>query len=132
MSASERLGKAGGNYARGVATKQLSRLDESTEAFKGETAAKLENLASQVRELGQKYERSGEANHLARRLEKTADYIRFRSSERVVSDAWEAARRHRLLWWTGGLLAGVIVYRLVSQKVRQDRGVLEQEGEGWN
>lgn len=115
---------AGRALAKGAAYGQLNRVagrfDESTERFKTAAAGRIESVAGQIRDLGLQLEHPGEANSIARRLERTADYIRYRPSTEVAGDAWTAARKHHLLWWAGGLLAGVFVIRLLQNSRSHD------------
>jgi hypothetical protein len=96
--------------------KAKERLEESTLAFRHEASDRIDSVAQQVRQLGAQFERSGDAHQIARRLEKTADYLRFRPATDVAGDALALAKKYQLLWLTGGLLAGVLIYRLIAQK----------------
>ena len=93
---SEGLGR---KVVRGVAQHRASRLaksiDESTQDFRLEAGEKIEVLAEQIRQLGQKFENPNEAHILARRLERMSDYLRFRPSEEIAADAWEAVKKYR-------------------------------------
>ena len=114
---SEGLGR---KVVRGVAQHRASRLaksiDESTQDFRLEAGEKIEVLAEQIRQLGQKFENPNEAHILARRLERMSDYLRFRPSEEIAADAWEAVKKYRLLWITGGLLGAVVLLRLWDRR----------------
>lgn len=122
MSKLETVNKWGKVVLKGVSHDQKDRLkgrvETSTSGFKAEASDRLEVLAGQIRQLGEKFESLEEAASIARRLEKTADYLRYRPSVDVASDAWEAARRARLLWIVGGMAAGFLIYRLL----KKDRG----------
>ncbi len=96
--------------------KAKERLEESTVAFRHEASDRIDSVAQQVRQLGSQFDRHEDAHQIARRLEKTADYLRFRPAADVAGDALALAREYKLLWVTGGLLAGVIIYRLVIHK----------------
>lgn len=119
MTKSTQVVETGKAVAKGVVHGQFDRatgrFDESTQKFKGAAAGKIESLAEQIRELGDQFEHGGEANAIARRLEKTADYIRYRPTSDVAADAWDITKRYHLLWWAGGLLAGVVAIRLATR-----------------
>ncbi|HUV12931.1 MAG TPA: hypothetical protein VMY18_04755 [Acidobacteriota bacterium] len=112
--------KVGRVVVRGVAQekreKAKERLEESTIAFRHEASDRIDSVAQQVRQLGTQFDRHEDAHQIARRLEKTSDYLRFRPAADVAGDALALARKYRLLWLTGGLLAGVIIYRLAIRK----------------
>ncbi len=117
MNKVETAEKIGAAALRGSAREKVGRardrFEESTDRFKTEAAGTIEGLADQIRELGDRFDRQGEANALARRLERSADYLRYRPSAEVAGDALAAVRESRLLWILGGMLAGALVYRLV-------------------
>lgn len=112
--------KVGRVVVKGVTQEQREkakeRLEESTLAFRHEASDRIDSVAQQVRQLGAQFERNDDAHQIARRLEKTADYLRFRPATDVAGDALDLARKYRLLWLTGGLLAGVLIYRLAVRK----------------
>jgi hypothetical protein len=109
----------GKTVARGLSREQTdkirSRIDDSTEEFKKDAGKRIEALAQQIRQLGQQYKASDEANAAARSLERTADYIRFRPSTEIAADGFELARRYRLWWIAGGMLAAAILYRSLKK-----------------
>jgi hypothetical protein len=117
----------GKTIARGIAQHQASRVKErvenSTVDFRLEAGQKIEGLAEQIRLLGNRFESSDEAHLLARRLERLADYLRYRPSSEIAGDAWEAARRYRLLWITGGMFGVVLLYRLLRRSRNQIKEV---------
>lgn len=119
MSKLDSVGSVGKTVIKGVSHQHTERLrerfEESTANFKAEAGARLEALAGQIRQLGEQFESLDEAAAIARRLERTADYLRYRPSVDMASDAWEAARRARLLWIAGGMAAGFLIYRLVKR-----------------
>jgi len=102
---------------RGIAHDRAQRLRDHIEPpadqFKEEAADRVESVAEQVRELGQQLDRRDEAHVIARRLERTADYLRYRPAGDVVSDAWETVTRPGVLWFAGGAVAALVAYRLV-------------------
>lgn len=106
--------------ARGIAREQASRLRDRIEPpadeLKIETATRIEDVAHQVRDLGRQLDRQDEAHAIARRLEKTADYLRYRPSASVASDAWEALTQPRVLWIAGGVLAAMATYRILRAR----------------
>ena len=117
MEKKEALERAGATVARGVAREETAhmrqRLDSTTDRFKREAASRIEGVASQIRQLGMKFERSEEAHAVARRLERSADYLRYRPSSEVAGDAWHTVRSSRVVWITGGLVAGALLFRIL-------------------
>lgn len=118
MKTKEKLGNAGRSYAKGVVSEKMSGIDKSTENFKGEAASMIESVADQIKDLGRQFDRGAEAAGVARRLEKTADYIRYRPTAEVAGDTWEVVKKYRLLWITGGLLGGIIIARLAQRRLK--------------
>ena len=120
MGEDGRIRKVGRVVVRGVTQekreKAKERLEESTIAFRHEASDRIDSVAQQVRQLGTQFDRHDDAHQIARRLEKTSDYLRFRPAADVAGDALALARKYRLLWLTGGLLAGVIIYRLAIHR----------------
>jgi len=102
--------------AKGIAQHHTSRMKErvedSTVDFRLEAGERIEGLAQQIRQLGKRFESTDEAHRVARRLETVADYLRFRPSVEIATDAWEALRRRRALWVAGGALAAILLYRI--------------------
>jgi hypothetical protein len=92
------------------------RFDQATEDFRREAAAKMEALAEQIRDLGGRFDRHDEAHGLARRIERSSDYLRYRPSSEIAGDAWDTVRRSPVVWIGGGLIAGLLVYRAVSRR----------------
>lgn len=96
--------------ASGVVREKIHNLRERVEPplddFTVEAADRVESVAEQIRSLGDRVDRSSEANRIARRLERTADYLRYRPPGRMASDSWEVVRDNHLLWIAGGALAG--------------------------
>lgn len=115
-----RVGKA---IARGVVEERTGfireRVERGSDRFKREAAERVEGLADEIRRLGQDHGRPGEAHSLARRLERAADYLRYRPIPDVAADALDAARRYKLFWIAGGMLASAIVYRIVRHRAEQ-------------
>ncbi|HSL17983.1 MAG TPA: hypothetical protein VLB51_08770 [Methylomirabilota bacterium] len=87
-----------------------SRIEPPADQLKEETADKVERIAEQVRELGEQLGRQSEAHTIARRLERTADYLRYRPSADVASDAWQAVTRSRTVWIAGGVIGALAAY----------------------
>jgi len=108
----------------GVLHEQSARLRDRVEPpadqFKDETAEHIENLAEQVRTLGRKLDRRDEAHRVARRLERTADYLRFRPSAEVGADVWRVMKRSRALWIAGGLMGAYVAYRFMRKRHFED------------
>jgi hypothetical protein len=108
------------SVARGVAREKGHRVKEQLEPradlFKAEAAEKVESLADQIRQLGSRFERQDEAHALARRLERSADYLRFRPATQVAQDAWQTAIQSRVLWIAGGVVAGAILYTVLRRR----------------
>jgi len=119
MENKESSGGLGKTIARGIAQHQASRVKErvedSTVDFRLEAGQRIEGVAEQIRLLGRRFESSDEAHMLARRLERLADYLRYRPSSEIAGDAWEAARRYRVLWIAGGMFGVVLLYRLLRR-----------------
>ena len=87
-----------------------SRIEPPADQLKEETADKVERIAEKVRELGEQLGRQSEAHTIARRLERTADYLRYRPSADVASDAWQAVTRSRTVWIAGGVIGALAAY----------------------
>jgi len=92
------------------------KFDQATEAFRREAAAKMESLAEQIRELGGRFDRHAEAHGLARRIERSSDYLRYRPSSQIAGDAWDAVRKSPVVWVGGGLLVGLLLYRTMTKR----------------
>jgi DNA-binding NarL/FixJ family response regulator len=101
--------------ARETATQLRERIEPPTDELKQEAADRVENVATQIRELGSQYDRAEEAHAIARRLERTADYLRFRPAGRVATDVWDTVSQPRVLWAAGGVLAALAVYRALKR-----------------
>lgn len=101
---------------RGRSARIADRIEPPVDQFKEETAERVENLAEHVRHLGRRLDRRGQAHNVARRLERTADYLRYRPSSDVAGDAWRAVRDSRTLRVTGGVLGAWVVYRLIQNR----------------
>lgn len=82
------------------------------------TGKQIDRLAEQIRWLGSRLERPEETHLLARRLEETADYIRFRPASRMFSDAGGFMRRHPSIPIALGLLGFLVGYRMLSNRRR--------------
>lgn len=110
---------AGRSVARGLTVDQAhrigSRIEEKASGFKSETGRRIEGLAAQIRSLGKELESPIEAGRLARELERTADYVRYRRSSDIVADTWRFVSRSRGVWIAGGIAAGLLVYTLIRR-----------------
>ena len=93
-----------------------NRWSGRTEKFQSVTGRQIDRLAEQIRWLGGRLERPEEAHLLARRLEETADYIRFRPASKMVSDAGGLMRRHPYVPVALGALGFFIGYRMLSNR----------------
>jgi len=102
--------------ARGAVDRLEKRLDSATDEFKQEAAKKIDGLAGQIRELGAKLDRHDEAHAVARRLERSSDYLSYRPSSRIAADSWETVRENRLLWVGAGVVVGCLAYRMLSKR----------------
>lgn len=124
MSRSETVRKTVDTVAKDVARQRTSRaaaaIAEPAEQFKVQASEQIVGLASQIRQLGSRLERSDEAHQVARRLEQTADYLRYRPAPHVAGDAWDVIRRSPTIWVGGGLMAGLMVYFVVRGRRRSD------------
>ena len=116
MATIDTIESAAETVARGTAVRAEERLDEATESFRREAAAKMEALAEQIRELGGRFDRHTEAHHLARRIERSSDYLRYRPTSQIAGDAWDTVRKSPVVWVGGGLLAGLLLYRAMSRR----------------
>lgn len=125
MTATDTAERAAESIARGVVHDRAARLRDRVEPpvdeFKEDTAERIESLADQVRKLGRQLDRRDEAHVVARRLERTADYLRYRPSSEVASDAWGAIKQSQVLWIAGGALGAFILYRLLASNLGRDR-----------
>ena len=119
MEKNEPGGGMGKTIVKGIAQHHTSRIKErvekSTIDFRVQAGRKIEDFAEQIRLLGSRFENADEAHLLARRLEKMADYLRFRPSPEIASDVLATARRYHALWIAGGVLGTVILYRLLRR-----------------
>jgi hypothetical protein len=125
MTATDTAERAAESIARGVVRDRAARVRERVEPpvdeFKEDTAERIESLADQIRKLGRQFDRRDEAHVVARRLERTADYLRFRPSGEVASDALGALKQSQALWVVGGALGAYVLYRLLASSSPGDR-----------
>lgn len=124
MGEDGRIRKVGRVVVKGVTQdrreKAVERMETSTLAFRNQASDRIDAVAQQVRQLGAQFDRHGDAHEIARRLEKTADYLRYRPAADVAGDAWALARKYQVLWITGGLLLGLIIYRMTQRDRSED------------
>lgn len=80
------------------------------------TGRQIDRLAEQIRWLGRRLERPEEAHLLARRLEETADYIRFRPAAKMFSDAGGLMRRYPSIPIALGVLGLFVGYRMLCRR----------------
>jgi len=108
---------------RGVTREKIGRVGEHIESgtagLKSESGRRIESLAAQIRRLGDELESSAEAGRIARELEKTADYLRYRRTSDIAEDAWHLVRTNRAFWVAGAFLGGVLVYSVVRRARRE-------------
>lgn len=113
------INSAGRSVARGLTIDQAqrlgSRIEKSTDGLKSETGRRIESLAAQIRSLGKDVESPLEAGRLARELERTADYVRYRRSSDIAADTWRFVRSSRGVWVAGGIAAGILGYLLTRR-----------------
>jgi len=116
MMKSNGIEEAATATVRGLAQERTRRMRDRIEPpadqLKEEAADRVEGVAEQVRELGQRLDRRDEAHVIARRLERTADYLRFRPARDVWSDVWDTVTRPGVLWLAGGVVATIVAIRL--------------------
>jgi hypothetical protein len=116
MTSSDALKTAAGAAARGAVDQHGARIRDRVEPpvdeFKAQVAEQIESLAGQVRTLGGQFDRVAEAHVVARRLERTADYLRFRPAGDLAADSWRVLTHPRTLWIAGTLFGAVVAYRL--------------------
>ncbi len=117
------LKNTGRTVIRGVTKERISRVGEQietgTSGLKSESGRRIESLAAQIRRLGDELESSSEAGRIARELEKTADYLRYRRTSDIAEDAWNVVRNNRAFWVAGAFLGGALVYSVV-RRVRRE------------
>ncbi len=113
------IDSAGRSVARGLTIDQAqrlgSRIEKSADGLKSETGRKIESLAAQIRSLGRDVESPLEAGRLARELERTADYVRYRRSSDIAADTWRFVKSNRSVWIAGGIAAGLFGYLLTRR-----------------
>jgi hypothetical protein len=114
--------KTGRSVIRGLSRDQAgrleNRLEESTTGLKSEAGRRIESLAAQIRKLGVDLESPFEAGRLARELERTADYLRYRRSIDMAGDAWDAIRHSPVAWAAGAAVGALLVYGVVRRTRR--------------
>lgn len=94
------------------------RISNSTEVVQSFSGKKIDRLAGQIRHLGRRLDRQEEIDFLARRLEETADYLRFRPLNHMARDVFRAAKKNYWIPVVGSALAGFAVYRMLSSRHR--------------
>jgi hypothetical protein len=120
MPTTEVIEDTAATVARGTVREKTAqaeeKFDQATEDFRREAAARMETLAEQIRDLGGRFDRHAEAHGLARRIERSSDYLRYRPSSEIAGDAWDTIRKSPVVWIGGGLVAGLLVYRALSRR----------------
>jgi hypothetical protein len=92
-----------------------SDAEPPTDRLKDEAADRVEAVAEQIRSIGNELDRRDEAHAIARRLERTADYLRFRPAVHVASDVRDTLTRPGVLWFVGGALAALVAFNLARR-----------------
>jgi hypothetical protein len=87
-------------------------IDDSSAELQTKAGKRIEGLARQIRHLGRGVASLQEADALARRLEETADYIRFRPASNAGRDIIQVVKKRPVyLTVVFSLLAGVLAYQ---------------------
>lgn len=73
--------------------------------------AGIDAVAQRVRRLSN----SGRRRAVARKLEKSADYLRYRAGRDIARDAWRTVNRKPVWVVAGSALGGWIAYRWLSR-----------------
>ncbi|HLV02942.1 MAG TPA: hypothetical protein VKZ59_16860 [Acidobacteriota bacterium] len=119
-SAASFAARGAGHIAEGEMRRRLgparARLTARTEALQSRASRRIDHLASRIRRLGHRIERAEEAHVLARRLEETADYLRYRPSGLVARDAISVAKEKRIFLLAGVALGAFLTYKLIKRK----------------
>ena len=111
--------KVAQNFGRAEIGRVKDQVDETTEGFKIEAAGRIEDLAQHIRGLGDTLHSEREAGKIARRLEKTADYVRYRKTSDIGKDTVSMIRESKAFWLAAGLLVGMIIYK--SARLKSER-----------
>lgn len=127
MGANSNLKAVGEKAAYGAAREIVrDRVEHTRDRFEAgadnlteHAADRVEALAERVRELGARHDRRDEAQTVARRLERTADYLRYRPVAKVPGDAWQAAKNSPTAWATAAVAAGLVTYVAVRRSRRR-------------
>lgn len=122
VGAAQFAARSAGHVVEGEARRKLkpagTRLMNRTQTVQTRAARRIDRLAHSVRRMGGRLDRPEEAQSLARRLEETADYLRFRPSEYVAKDTIAVIRRSHIVPITGAVLAGFLAYKWISSRNR--------------
>ncbi len=109
-----------GHILGGEARERLGPLREQllggTAQVQSKAGRKIIQLADRIRDLGTRLDREHEAQSVARKLEETADYLRFRSTGGIARDAAQAIRRNPVVPVAIGLAGVVLAYKLVASR----------------
>lgn len=92
------------------------QLLDGTAQVQSKAGRRIMQLADSIRDLGTRLERENEARAVARKLEETADYLRFRSADGIARDAAQVIRRNHVIPIAVGLLGAVVAYKLVASR----------------
>lgn len=123
MEVKEILGttsQGAGHIIAGEARERLApikkHLLESTENVQSQAGRQILSLAEKIRQLGAQLDRGAEVQTIARKLEETADYVRFRSPDGIARDAARALKRHHVIPIAAGLVGAALAYKLISKR----------------
>lgn len=118
MSGIKELGSA---VVEGWSKSKLDRVEQRVEgslgSVKAEVGNRIEALAEEIRMLGKKLDNPEEAQRIARELERTADYLRYRRTTDMFSDSLATLRRHRTALLTGAAVGALTIF-LVTRRMR--------------
>ncbi len=112
--------RGAGHILGGEARQRLAplkdKLRDGSAEIQSKAGRQIIRLAEKIRHIGARLEREHEAQAVARKLEETADYVRFRPAEGIARDAAQAIRRNHLIPIAVGLLGAVVAYKLVASR----------------
>jgi len=115
-----------GHILSGEAREKLGPLREQllngTAHVQSKAGRRIMQLADSIRDLGSRLERDHEARAVARRLEETADYLRFRSADGIARDAAQAIRSTHVIPIAVALVGAAIAYKLVASRGNRNKG----------
>lgn len=108
MTLQKHVKKYGRAMAEGLKARQVRKyrkeLEDSTAGVKSRTGWRIMDLAERLRGLSLELDDPRRANRVARKLEETADYVRFRPTPRMAHDAIHSLNR-KPVYLTAGTVA---------------------------